>query len=121
MSHILPTNNETWGFFGTIHTSQNQAVAEQAWAVASETLANTTQCDPIDIRCFLDSKNGRHFADDVCNGLAEKQPLANAVDAAVTRWMAWTISPATERNEGIPAGTPYLTGWIIHAGIVSAL
>ncbi len=71
------------------------------------------------MRDFLDSRPGRHFADDVGNGLSEGMNLAEAVDAAVTRWMAWTITRRTERDTGIPSGLPYLTGFVTHCEIMA--
>lgn len=63
-------------------------------------------------RDFLDSRHGRHFADDVANELASGRPLQPATEAAITRWMGWTINRATERDTGIPRGLPYLTGFV---------
>ena len=70
-----------------------------------------------EVRAFLDSRHGRHFADDVANALLERCPLADAVAAAVTKWMGWTIGRATSRDTGIPRGLPYLTGFVMHAEI----
>ena len=66
------------------------------------------------MRDFLDSRHGRHFADDVANGLYAGLSLPEAVDAAVTRWMGWQIGRQTERDSGIPRGLPYLTGFVGH-------
>ena len=64
------------------------------------------------VRDFLDSRHGRHFADDVANGIHSGSDLKAAIDAAITRWMGWTISRATSRDHGIPVGLPYLTGFV---------
>jgi hypothetical protein len=37
-----------------------------------------------------------------------------AVDAAVARWMRLTITSKDESDYGIPAGLPYLTGFVCH-------
>ena len=66
---------------------------------------------------FLDSRHGRHFADDVANGLAAGRELKAAIAAAVQRWMGWTIGRRTTRETGIPIGLPYLTGFVIHCEI----
>jgi len=71
------------------------------------------------VRDFLDSRHGRHFADDVGNGLSEGMNLAEAVDAAVARWMAWTITRRTALDTGIPSGLPYLTGFVTHCEIMA--
>ena len=39
--------------------------------------------------------------------------------ATTTEWMGWTISRRTSRETGIPAGLPYLTGFVIQEGIVA--
>ena len=70
------------------------------------------------MRDFLDRRHGRHFADDVAGELARGDTLKEAIDAAIARWMGWRISRRTFRDEGIPAGLPYLTGWVTHFGIL---
>jgi hypothetical protein len=69
---------------------------------------------PEGVRDFLDSRHGRHFADEVTNGLCRGAPLAAAIDAAVARWMGWRITRCISRDDGIPRGLPYLTGWVAH-------
>jgi hypothetical protein len=32
--------------------------------------------------------------------------------------MGWHIDRRTSRDEGIPVGLPYLTGWVAHFGIL---
>ena len=66
---------------------------------------------------FLDSRHGRHFADDVQNGLYRGQTLAGAINAATQQWMGWTIGRQTSKQYGIPRGLPYLTGLVIHCEI----
>ena len=69
------------------------------------------------VRAFLDSRHGRHFADEVSNGLYLGQPLTEAIQAATDQWMGWTISRSISRDYGIPAGLPYLLGFVIQAAI----
>jgi hypothetical protein len=67
---------------------------------------------------FLDSRHGRHFADDVQNGLLRRpEALADAINAATQQWMGWTIGRQTSKQYGIPRGLPYLTGFVIHCEI----
>ncbi len=113
---ILPTANETWGFFGTI---RHNADAGQAWPIAFRAIARATGCSEIGVREFLDSRHGRHFADDVANGLIKGRGLADAIDAAVDRWMNWTIDRRTSRETGIPRGLPYLTGFVTDCEIMA--
>ena len=111
-TNILPTTNETWGFWGSMgYTTADQS---QAWALATTAIAKATGGTPEAVRAFLDSRHGRHFADDVASELFNGRTLAEAVDAAVATWMAWKIDKQTQREYGIPRGLPYLTGWVIH-------
>ena len=107
----LPTNNPDWGFFGTI---RHHADSAAAWYLAMPGIQTATGCPDAAVRDFLDSTHGRHFADDVANGLFAGQPLAAAIDAAVARWMDWRISRRMSRDTGIPHGLPYLTGFVTH-------
>lgn len=65
---------------------------------------------PEAVRDFLDSRHGRHFADTVCDGLLSGKTLDEAIEAAVDQWQRWTTTRQMQREEGIPAGLPYLTG-----------
>ena len=113
---ILPTRNTEWGFYGTIDRINDDLAADapKAWTLASKRIAAATGVSPEGVRDFLDSRHGRHFADDVANALARGDTLKDAIDAAVARWMGWTIDRRTSRDTGIPAGLPYLTGFATH-------
>ena len=114
----LPTANQDWGFFGT---TAGFTDADKAWEIASPAIAKVTMGSAEGVRDFLDSRHGRHFADDVSNGLYDGLSLEAAVDAAITRWMGWTISRTTSRETGIPKGLPYLTGFVTHFAIEAEL
>jgi hypothetical protein len=115
----LPTRNEAWGFFGTM--TQMNADAQQAWNAASAMIAAQTDASPEGVRDFLDSRHGRHFADDVSNGLHAGLGLVAAIEAAVDRWQGWRIGRRTSRETGIPAGLPYLTGFVTHFQILDEI
>jgi hypothetical protein len=117
---ILPARNTDWGYFGTIARIKTSPAVDpaDAWEIASRRIAEVTEASPEGVRDFLDSRHGRHFADDLSNGLCTGEPLAAAIDAAIARWMGWRISRRTFRDEGIPVGLPYLTGWVAHFGIL---
>jgi hypothetical protein len=101
-----------WGFFGTMNEQ-----AEAAWPLAMIAISDAT-CQPLEsVRTFLDSRHGRHFADDVQNGLYAGATLADAIEQATARWMGWTIGRSTSKQYGIPMGLPYLTGFVIHCEI----
>jgi len=112
----LPTNNTEWGFWGTM---RHQADPAESWVCAMTAITSATGSPEIAVRDFLDSTHGRHFADDVANGLFTGLGLAAAIDAAVARWMAWTVSRSIERDTGIPRGLPYLTGFVTHFEIMA--
>jgi hypothetical protein len=115
---ILPTNNTEWGFWGTIRHHTDSA---EAWPLAMQAIGTATGCPDWAVRDFLDSRDGRHFADDVANGLFAGLNLKAAIDAAVDRWMGWTISRRTEREHGIPRGLPYLIGFVTHYEILGEM
>lgn len=102
------------GFFGTMNEH-----AEAAWPLAMTAISDATSQPLESVRIFLDSRHGRHFADDVQNGLYTGATLADAINAATQRWMGWTIGRSTSKQYGIPKGLPYLTGFVIHCEIVN--
>ena len=84
------------------------------------TIASATGCEPEQVRAFLDSRYGRygrHFADDVQNGIFVDCNLQDAIDKATAKWMGWTISRMTTKETGIPRGMAYLTGFVVQAAI----
>ena len=103
-----------WGFWGTLEQH-----ATDAWPLAMTQIAEATGEDLETVRDFLDSRHGRHFADDVRNELDAGRPLPDAIDAATQRWMGWTIGRQTSKDYGIPKGLPYLTGFVIHVGLMA--
>ncbi len=112
-THIPATQNESWGFWGTMN---NQAAA--AWPIAMTAISDATY-QPLDaVRAFLDSRHGRHFAYDVLNELHAGANLEDAIYAATQRWMGWTIGRQTSKQFGIPKGLPYRTEFVIHCEIV---
>lgn len=114
----LPTCNEAWGFYGA---AAGFTDAGAAWVTASSAIAKFTAATAEGVRDFLDSRYGRHFADDVHNGIHAGLDLEAAINAGIIRWMGWTISHNTSRATGIPAGLPYLTGFVTHFVIEAEL
>ena len=124
---ILPSRNEDYGFFRALTVcSHRDRRSVDVWTLASRLIAVAIGADSEDemigIRDFLDSRMGRHFADDVvgnmmgCNIDAE-----TAVASAIRRWQDRRISRKTERCDGIHAGLPYLTGWVQHFAVAAAM
>src|SRR5215204_4908351 len=109
-STILPSANESRGFFGTI---RQHADAHAAWMLAMGAIAKATGCSDEAIRAFLDSRYGRHVADEVASAMCSGCDLAASVDGVIERWMELRINPLIEREIGIPQGLPYLTGFVL--------
>ncbi|CAJ0899334.1 hypothetical protein [Ralstonia flatus] len=109
---IPATQNDAWGFWGTMNEH-----ASAAWPLALNAISDATGQPLESVRIFLDSRHGRHFADEVQNGLYRGQTLADAINAATRQWMGWTIGRQTCKQYGIPRGLPYLTGFVIHCEI----
>jgi hypothetical protein len=117
MNQPIPaTQNDTWGFWGTMKEH-----AEAAWPLAMTAVSDATGQPLETVRIFLDSRHGRHFADDVLNQMQGGRRLAEAIHAANHRWMAWTIGRQTSKDYGIPRSLPYLTGFVIHCEMLEEL
>lgn len=71
------------------------------------------------VRVFLDSCYGRQLADAVHNGLARGMPVPDAITAATQEWMRRRIGRKASRHHDIPHDLPYLTGFVIHCGILA--
>ena len=112
-TQIPATQNDAWGFYDTMNEQ-----ADAAWPLAMTAISDATYQPLESVRTFLDSRHGRHFADDVQNGLYAGATLADAIAQATQRWMGWTIGRSTSKEYGIPKGLPYLTGFVIHCEIV---
>ena len=81
---MLSTQNETHGFWGTMGGH-----ASVAWPIAMTQVAQATNEPFESIRAFLDSKQGRHFADSVQDGLASSLAINDAVAQAIVATAAF--------------------------------
>ena len=123
----LPSRNEDYGFFGTMtRCPERDRHSAEVWTLASRLIAEAIHADSEDemmgIRDFLDSRMGRHFADDVVGNMTGCNiGLEPAIAAAIRRWQGWRIDRKTEREQGIPAGLPYLTGWVQHFAVAASM
>ena len=109
--NVLPSNNKAWGFYGTAENPEN------AWPIAFMAIMGATGADKWSVRAFLDSKDGRHFADEI-HGSGD---IVAAIDSAIKKWSGWKISKKCSKYTGIPCGLNYLTGFVINAGIKEEL
>jgi hypothetical protein len=119
---ILPTRNTDYGFYGTITTTPlRDRTSDAFWTLAATRIATAAGCrseiEMEGVRDFLDSRMGRHFADELVDRMARGILAEQALDATIAQWCQQRISRATERNEGIPAGLPALVGWVQHFAI----
>ncbi|MGG2621680.1 hypothetical protein [Pseudomonas aeruginosa] len=111
-NEVLPTENPQWGFWGTISNSENPDVkAPDAWALAMGLITEATKQPGEVVRAFLDSKDGRHFADEVGNFLEDRQSLPDAIEAAIKRWMVPANRSASFSH--IPDGVTYLMACVV--------
>ena len=112
-TQIPATQNDAWGFWGAMNEQANAA-----WPIAMTAISQASGESLDAVRIFLDSRHGRHFADDVQNGLYDGANLTDAIHAATGRWVGWTIGRQTAKQYDIPKGLPYLTGFVIHCAII---
>ena len=112
-NQIPSTQNDAWGFWGTMNEH-----ASVAWPLAMNAISNATGESLESVRIFLDSRHGRHFADGVQDGLYQGLTLQDAILATTQQWMGWTIGRTTSKQHGIPRGLPYLTGFVVHCAIL---
>jgi hypothetical protein len=111
----LPTQNEAWGFWGTMG-----ADARSAWPLAMHRIAAVTEQPLESVRIFLDSRFGRHFADGVQGRLGQGEALERAIDLTVEEWMSWRIKRAVKETHDVPQDLPYLYAFVAHCAIVQA-
>ena len=128
MTHpILPSRNEDHGFFGTMTLCPlRDRRSAEVWALASTLIAEAIRAgsedEMIGIRDFLDSRMGRHFADDVVGNMTGCGiDCEAAINSTIRTWQGWRISRKTEAEDDIPEGLPYLTGWVQHFAIAAAM
>jgi hypothetical protein len=112
-TNIQPSQNQDWGFWGTMRER-----AAEAWPLAFAAIHDAADgAHEEAVRAFLDSRHGRHFADQVSNEMHHGAKLETAIKRATITWMGWKINQRISRETGIPAGLPYLTGHVINEGI----
>ena len=109
---IPATQNEGWGFWGTMG-----GYASAAWPLAMNAISDATGQDLDSVRVFLDSRYGRHFADEVHNATHTGQPLQQAIATATQKWMTWKTDRRSCKDLGIQVGLHYLKGLVIHCAI----
>ncbi len=107
---VPATQNEGWGFWGTMNQH-----AHAAWPLAMSAITSATRQPIESVRCFLDSCYGRHFADEVYGELHRGQSLQDAVDTVTQRWKT---RRRVSGDDGVLRGLPYLTGLVVRCGSI---
>ncbi|WP_445364879.1 hypothetical protein ACJJJB_00270 (plasmid) [Microbulbifer sp. ANSA001] len=110
---IPATRNESWGFWGTMADNKNQA--EAAWPLAITSIAKSTGETFEAVRTFLDSRDGRKFADEVIC-LTDTLPgltLSEAIDMITEAMRSQKIDRATARYHDTPLDIDRLTALVI--------
>ena len=97
---------------GLLRWIRHHAEPHPAWALAMEAIGNATACSDEAAQHFLDSRYGRHLADDVVNALVGRLELPAAIDSAVARWMRRRVDSRIQNELGMLEGLPYLTGFV---------
>ncbi len=110
---MITTNNETWGFHGTLALRGIDRVAEHFDEAARE-LMTRLGLTADEARDLLDAPIGRHMADDL-------DPREDGADL-VKRWLAsWKLARALKEAAGKRQRTQTKAGPITYRGIALAL
>jgi len=112
----LPTQNEAWGFWGTMGGD-----ARAAWPIAMACIARSTEQPLESVRLFLDSRFGRHFADGVQGRLSSGDPLEQAIALTVKEWMSWPIKRAVRETYAVPQDLPYLLAFVAYCAVAQVI
>jgi hypothetical protein len=75
-----------------------------------------TGCSSADAAGFLESVEGRHFADGVVAAIRNGVELESAIKVTAARWMAWDTDAGTARGAGLCPGLPLLLASVIALG-----
>jgi hypothetical protein len=88
----IATANEEWGFWGT--SKQNGYDADLTWETTSHFLAKHFDLTPEQTRDVLDSRFGRHLADDLSFIKSEERGIASgpSSEKAITRHLESRIA-----------------------------
>jgi hypothetical protein len=76
MTPIPKTTNTEWGFYGTINTQMgyNEEITNKIWDAMVTRIDHLHQRTSEEIVAFLDSRIGRHLADDIGVNIGKRNP-----------------------------------------------
>jgi rubrerythrin/fructose-specific component phosphotransferase system IIB-like protein len=95
---ILPSENEDWGFFGTLSHRLGSTLASTAWNAAFPLVVKALKMTSVRVQAFLDSTMGRHFADQVLNAAADEAGLDLFTSANTDAKVAAQWKKVTDRH-----------------------
>lgn len=77
VNSVVPTQNQRWGFYGTLSNCFNEETVNEAWVTAFTKIKEIVNnheyfCSDDYIRAYLDSTYGRHLADTIINTLYDE-------------------------------------------------
>lgn len=87
---ILPTENEAYGFWGTMLSNYGAEPQARLWTDVSRFLMDRHRLTAAQARKFMDSRMGRHLADDLSFAPSRETPAVLAHLGAST-WLAKAI------------------------------
>lgn len=98
---ILPSRNTGYGFYGTITVApQRDRTSNAFWALAFGRIAAAADCrgeiGSEGVRDFLDSRMGRHFADEVIDRIARGVAAELALEETIA------VPPADQPRHRAP-------------------
>ena len=85
---ILETQNEEWGFYGTINNHYSKEKTDKKWGEAFKLLLDLSQKTPEEIRDYLDSRSGRKLADCVID---LKGNLKDIIINEYSKWVEFDL------------------------------
>ena len=88
-AHVPLSRNKDVGFYGTVKNADPNSLAALLWRLEIQYIVDTVGLKPEEARDFLDSQEGRFWAEMVVDGRATPKYL----EKAVGRWRP-TYDPA---------------------------
>jgi hypothetical protein len=111
-NHQIPaTQNEAWGFWGTMNEH-----ASAAWPLAMTAISDATSQPLESVGSSSTAATDATLRTTSRTGCTRASPGGRDQRRHPT-WMGWTIGRQTSKQYGIPRGLPYLTGFVIHCEI----
>ena len=105
MNELLRTQNESWGFYGTMSSTGK---SEESWNLAFNLLLKATKVNANCVRLFLDGTQGRHFADEVKEHLSKGVDLKTSIQTVIAKWKIWKVPKGIQKRYNIKSTYNYI-------------